>query len=192
MKSPIFSRAALGLCLALLGGCAADSGYQVAPENKLTPQGATNFTSQRAGFSIYFPTQATEKVASGQSQWGDYQTYTYQSATAPVTYVVLAMTIPDNVDKTNATQFLDGVQKGFLASAQATIDKTRDVTLNDLPGRELHISMRDGAAVGRMYVYLAPKISYQVMAIGLKSEFESQAAQAETEKVLGSFRVTGK
>jgi len=50
--------------------------------------------------------------------------------------------------------------------------------------------MQGGAALSRVYIYFTPKISYQVMAIGLKNEFQGQ--QAQIEKVLSSFRLVNK
>lgn len=189
----------IGLYAVLIGGCAANntsnssgnpSTPSVASENLITPKGTPNFTSRAAGFSIYFPVKPTEKRTPGTSEWGDYETFTYQSETEPVTYVIIATTIPTKVDTSNPTEFIDSVQQGFIEEASAKLEKSRDVTLNSMPGREIRTSMHQGAALSHGYIYFTPKISYQVMAVGLKKEFQGQ--QAQIEKVLSSFRLINK
>lgn len=107
-----------------------------------------------------------------------------------MSYLVVATTIPPKVDTSDPLNFIDGVQKGLVEEASAKLEKSRDVTLNGIPGREIHTSMNQGAALSRAYIYFTPTISYQVMAIGLKKEIQAQSAQID--KVLGSFRLLNK
>ena len=116
--------------------------------------------------------------------------FTFRSDTRPVTYIVIATTIPAKVDTSDAEDFIDGVQKGLLQGSGGKLQKSQGVTLNSIPGRELHTTLQEGAALSRVYIYLAPEISYQVMAVGLKKEFQSQKPQID--KVLTSFRLLDK
>jgi hypothetical protein len=181
------------------GGCASNNASTrsdvqgippVASQNAITPKGATNFTSKTAGFSIYFPVEPTEKRISSTSKWGDYERFTYQSETEPVTYMVLATTIPPAVDTSNPREFIEDVQTGMVQEASAKVQTSRNITLDGIPGREVQTSIMNGVALSRAYIYFTPTISYQIMAVGLKKEFESQ--QPQIEKVLSSFRLTDK
>ena len=185
----------LSLCAAFIGGCASNnlskgSGSQSTPvvsENSITPKGTPNFTSKAAGFSIYFPVKPTEKRTPSTSEWGDHETFIYQSETKPVTYVIIATTIPPKVDTSDSVNFIDSVQQGLSEEANAKVEKVRDVSLDGTPGREIRATMHEGAAQSRVYIYFTPKITYQVMAVGAKKEFQNQ--QAQVEKVLSSFRL---
>lgn len=111
----------------------------------------------------------------------------YQSETKPVTYLIVATTIPPKVDTSDPTHFIDGVQQGLEEVANTKVEKIRDVSLDGTPGREFRTTMHEGAAHARGYIYFTPKVTYQVTAIGAKKELQSQ--QAQIEKVLGSFRL---
>lgn len=189
-------------CATLIAGCTSNTSTSrssapsvtatnaVDAANVIAPKGTPNFTSKAANFSIYFPVKPTEKRTPGSSQWGSYETFIYQSETKPVSYLVVATTIPAKVDTSDPLNFIDGVQKGLVEEASAKLEKSRDVTLNGIPGREIHTSMNQGAALSRAYIYFTPRISYQVMAVGLKKEIQAQSAQID--KVLGSFRLLDK
>ncbi|BCM88461.1 hypothetical protein IAD21_00294 [Abditibacteriota bacterium] len=193
---------ALGLCSCLLYGCTSNNsstaGNQSASSapatNVLTPKGATNFSSKEANFAIYFPGKVTPSQSAGSSQWGDYQTFTYSCKAPSVSYVVIATTIPSGVDTSDPVSFINGVQKGLLKSSGATIDRSRELTLNTTPGRELYTTIKAGGNTGksRVFIFVTPTISYQIMAVGLDGEFQTSQAQTQIEKVLGSFRLLAK
>lgn len=152
----------------------------------ITSKVAPNFTSEDAKFSIYFPAKPTEKRTPTKDREKDSETFQFLSETAAVSYIVIAITIPPNVDSSDAADFINGMQQGFL-EAGATLEKSRDINLDGVPGRELRTNMLNGTASSRIYMYLTPRISYQIVAVGLKKDMQSQ--QAQIEKVLNSFRL---
>ena len=157
------------------------------PEQK--PQGTANFTSHKAGFSIYFPAKPTENITTQTSESGQHEQMIFQSETEPVTYIVLAISTPPSVDTSDADSFLDGIEKGLLEEAKAKVLKRRSFQLQGMPSRELQTSMMNGQAMSRVYICLKPRVTYQIMAVGLKNDIERQHKQID--KVFRSFRTIG-
>ncbi len=153
----------------------------------VTPTGTTNYTSKESKFSIYLPTKPTESHKNQQAMAQTYEVAQFQSEAAPITYIVLAIKIPKTADVSNTGAFLDGVQSGFLQSASAKLESRRDLSLAGAPGLEMSCSLNNGAALGRVRVYVVPPLSYQIMAVGLKKDFNGQNKQID--KVLNSFRI---
>ena len=186
----------------VVAGCAndatRDANAKVPSGTAVTARGETNFASEYAGFSIYFPTKPSEKRTPGQSQWGRYDTYVFQSETKPVSYIVVVRTNPPLLDKSNAQSLIDGLEKSFTSSPGSRVQKRRDISLNGaasnnaeteiVPGREIVAEMRNGAIAARVRIFSSPRASYQIVAVGNKKEFAGQNAQIE--KVLNSFRLT--
>jgi hypothetical protein len=157
---------------------------QSLPQEK--PQGAVNFTSRKAGFSIYFPVKPTENITEQKTEWGTHETMVFQSETAPVTYIVFVITIPPSVDTSDPERFLNGVEKGLLEESKAKVLKHREFNLQGMPSRELHTSLLDGKALSRNYICFKPNVTYQIMAVAMKDEFKKQ--QKQIDKVFKSFR----
>ena len=179
--------ASLGLVM-FTSGCTTPQTQSIAPFGKAVSQsGVTNFTPKTGGFSIYFPTKPTESTKSAPAAGTILKAMIYQSATPAVTYMVLTTPIPDDVDFANPAKFLDPAQKGMLESSKGQLVKSEDIHLSNIPGREVHSSMLNGAALCRTRMYLTPKVSYMVMAVGEKDKFNSQKAQID--KVFNSFKV---
>lgn len=187
----------VALSVLFIGGCGSNNApatTQVAPRvasvQSVKPQNPTNFSSKAAGFAIYFPAKAVQTKKPGTSEWGKFDTFMFECKTVPVSYVVIAMTIPPQVDTSDTAHFMDGVQEGLLGSSGATLDKSRNITTNGAQGRELFTSMMGGAAKSRAAIFVTPKMSFQVMAVAKAKEFESQ--QPQIEKVFRSFRLLGR
>lgn len=153
----------------------------------ITPTGATNFTSKESRFSMALPAKPIETKRSEQAEGQTYQISQFQTASTPIVYLVLAISIPAQADVSDTGKFLDGVQSGFLKSGQAQLTGRRELSLNGTPGRELRCTIQNGAVASIARIYALPNISYQVMAVGAKKDVEAQAAQID--KVLTSFRI---
>lgn len=181
----------LGSCAAFVGGCtSSNSSASLGAANLIKPQGSPNFRSPEANFAIYFPVSPQKRQVSNSIEGANFKTFFFASRTSVVHYLVVATTIPAEADASNPTTFLNGLQKGFLKGSKAKLEKSREVSLDGVPGRELNLSAQNGAALSRVYLYFTPKISYQVMAIAPKDNFQRQRVQID--KVLGSFRLLSK
>lgn len=175
----------LVLALALAGGTL------TAPSGFATGAAAPPkvFISKSTHFSMAFPEAPKLSQQSLPTGYGTFQMYTYSAASELLTYAVIAAVAP-KAEKTSPQRFLDGMQKGLLKTSKATVLNSRPVNLGGAPGRELQLSLQDGKVLARAYLYFTPKISYQVMAVGKKEDF--QASKAELNQVMGSFRIAGK
>lgn len=178
----------VGIGVVLLGASLAGCNKTDAPAPGavvITPTGATNFTSKESRFSIDFPIKPLETKSSVQEMGQTLQVAQYMSTAAPISYLVVTITVPAN-SGSNSIAFLDGVQKGFLTSGKAKLESSRELSFNGTPGRELRCSLQNGTVFSLVRIYATPTMSYQVMAVGAKADVDAQAAKID--KVLSSFR----
>jgi hypothetical protein len=182
------SNAATGLilCAALISGCASRNTTPAVTGRLITPQGSPSFTSPTGNYAIWFPVKPTEnkQVMEGVEH------SIVQAETKPVTYVIIYTPIPSDVNTSDTKSYLDSAQKGLLEGAQAKLVSAEDINLEGVPGREIVNSSFEGKALSRVRIYLTPRMSYQIMAAGLREEMRKNEAQ--TGKVLDSFRLLSK
>lgn len=157
----------------------------------ITPKGPANYKAAQAGFAIWLPVKNPQvKHSSEDTKWGKTDTYIFQAETDELTYLIVSRSIPSSVDTSNASEFMDGVQKGFLQTGQGQLVKSEAITLKGVAGRDILTSLRAGAMLTRLRIYFSPKFSYQVMAVGPKANMQKQ--KSEVDKVLDSFEVLEK
>ncbi len=188
MLTRYLTLASLGVFITLTGGCGSTSTPTVTGKT-ITPTGTTNFSPKTGEFSVFFPVTPIEQQTEVPSEAGPLATRVYIANTTAITYVVVSTAIPDNAGVSNTKVFLDAAEKGMLKTSQGKLEKSEEINLAGMAGRELRTSMRNGAAFSNVRIYVTPKSSYSVMAVGMKEKLASNKAQIA--KVLDSFRLKG-
>ncbi|NJN63331.1 MAG: hypothetical protein HC795_19055 [Coleofasciculaceae cyanobacterium RL_1_1] len=137
------------------------------------------FNSDAGGFSLLMPGEPIESESDG------VKSYSVTRAKESVTYTVSFIDFP-----TNPTQETNGITEAFTGIKDGIVEeggKIRDektVAIKGFPGKELRVSMPDGALT-RVRSYIVGKRLYLVMA----STNNEQNLQKSLQGFLDSFRV---
>lgn len=181
-----FSFLVLGV-IALSSGCAPQAA-PVASGRKITPKGATSFTSKSHGFSIWLPLKPKQSQKTAQMKnVGMITVRFFEVETEPVNYVVIATPVSPEVDESVPAAQLDVMQRALLKPSGVKLQKREDIQLNGFQGRELKVSLKAGTEAKRAHFYFTPKFFYMILANGYKEQMQKQSAQIN--KVFDSFRI---
>ena len=196
----------ISLFAALTGGCASNKSSTalsnqsprtassksivVSKDIVIAPKGMPNFTSEAAGFSIYFPMKPTEKRTQDTAKDNDVKEFRYLCKIRSVTYAVDAGIgkVLSKADMLKITKSFDYVQNGILKGTGSKLKQSRDIILDGTSGRQFTANTAEGSIEVKTRIYITPKFSYLIMAMGLKEDYHDQ--QDQIEKFFGSFRLT--
>ncbi len=153
---------------------------------------APSFTSRADNFAIWLPgvpQQNEKEVDDGRG--GKTKVTMVQLNRHPVTYLIIPTLIPAAAAKLDSARFLDSVQDGYLSSLKVgsgQLKGTRDVSLQNYPGREMTSTLGSNVILSRFF--LTAKRSYHLSAIA--TEAEAAKNGDEINKVLDSFQILEK
>lgn len=176
----------LGLCLALaMGGQAivtrhADAAGRTAP----------SYTAKADGYALWLPGRPQQSVKKATMPGLGAVSIRYVALSArPVAYAVVPTPLPPGYWPGSAGEVLQGIQAGFVSSSKGKLVSSRSIKLGRYPGREIVVDMGGAASGVRMRgrFFVAPKRSYQVMAMARPAQLAANKAQIQ--KVLDSFQI---
>jgi serine/threonine protein kinase len=158
------------------------------------PTGWSEFYSAEGRFKVLFPTTPTKSNQPFNYEGGSTTVYTFSveqsnKATYGVWYMEYSVT-PAEVDSNKLFQNItDSIEKGLLQSLTssgvkgAALTSTKNISLDNYPGKEYKVSFQGGNMYIRMY--LVKNRLYQIAAIYQGSSFEPDEIQA----FLASFKL---
>lgn len=183
----LFSRCAPARQL-LLGALLLSAAPTFVPVAQAAPAAPT-YSSKKDGYAIYLPGKPQSGTRTMAVPGGSMTVAYIVVKTPSVAYIVIPMTLPAAPQGAQASQFLQGVQTGFVMSAGAKLISSKSLTVAGRPAREVLVSVNQGAnqSLMRGRFILAGKRSYQIIAVMPK---RAQAAtRPQVEKVFSSFRL---
>ncbi|MBE9033122.1 hypothetical protein IQ266_25625 [filamentous cyanobacterium LEGE 11480] len=137
------------------------------------------FKSDAGGFSLLMPGQPIESQSDGVTS------YSVTRAKEAVTYTVSFIDFPVNPtqEKNGITEAFTGIKDGIVEEG-GKISQEQTVAIKGFPGKELRVSMPDGALT-RVRSYIVGKRLYLVMA----STNNEKNLKRSLQGFLDSFRV---
>src|SRR5919199_207647 len=145
------------------------------------------FSSKQGGFSLLMPGTPTQEKKTTKTEFGSFPINIFsvvreKEAGYSVGYLDFPQNIPLNSSNTN--QYLSAIAAGFAQGAGGKLVSQRNITLGNLPGREIRLQFEQGV-IGKGRLYLSNKRLYVVMVVTDKEKSLTKSIQG----YLNSFQL---
>jgi hypothetical protein len=151
-------------------------------------QGAwQTFTSKEGRFTISMPGTPGSSKQGTATAIGNIDLYMFTLGTSNNQYAIGYADFPENLVAGGSTDaMLEGAKTGAATNVGGTILAERKVWINNWPGREVSIGLKDGKTIKARY-YLVKNRLYEIM-VGFD---KGKEVPADTTRYMDSFRITG-
>ncbi|HWP60408.1 MAG TPA: hypothetical protein VNL14_21105 [Candidatus Acidoferrales bacterium] len=144
------------------------------------------FRSDEGGFSVLMPGTPTPQPQRVNSPAGAIDLYMFVVAHDGAEYMVAYNDYPETMVKgTNPEKVLDGARDGIIANVRGRLLSETKITLQQFPGRELKLSLPEGARALQTRLYFVKNRLYQVGVLAVEKDLSSR----DIVKFLDSFRL---
>lgn len=145
------------------------------------------FRSEAGAFSAQFPGTPKETTTDLDTAVGAIKLHSYTLEKGGIAYSVQYNDYPESVTQAGADVLLGGAIEGMTEDSDYTLLDQSNITLGEVPGREVKLSKSPENFIVRNRVYLAGARLYQVMVVVPKNK--ETASAKDVEQFLGSFKI---
>ncbi|HEY3291363.1 MAG TPA: hypothetical protein VGK87_14635 [Anaerolineae bacterium] len=181
------------VCAVLLAACGAGSpstSGSTSATSSSNNDGWTNFSSDKGQFTVRMPSEPKQSTQSVDTAAGKIDVALFTAVAGNTAYVASYSDYPEAVMAgADPLKVLEGAMNGAVTNIGGTLIDSKDVSLNDVPGKEFSANGKianqgEGSMRGRLY--LVKNRLYQLIVVGLKDQLPT----ADVDKYLQSFKLT--